>query len=78
MATRRSVRSGRFVTSSGSNPSTAIVTGSPVKVTFGRREVDGVVVGTTVTGRYTVSIDVPGVDDPLTATYARDEVRSSA
>ncbi|OMH23124.1 hypothetical protein BKD30_14810 [Tersicoccus phoenicis] len=51
-------------------------TGSAVKVTFGRREVQGIVVGRTITGRYSVKVDVPGADSPVTTTYAADELRA--
>lgn len=52
-------------------------TGTHVKVTFGRRDVDGVVVGKTITGRYSVKVAVPGADSPVTTTYAPDELRAA-
>ena len=49
--------------------------GSRVTVTFGRRDVDGVVIGKTITGRYSVELSVPGADDPVTTTYELSEFR---
>lgn len=52
--------------------------GSHVTVNFGSHEVGGVVLGQTVTGRYSVKVDVPGTDDSLTTTYAPEELSSAS
>lgn len=49
--------------------------GTHVKVMFGRREAEGVVIRKTITGRYSVEVTVPGADDPLVITYTPDEMR---
>lgn len=49
-------------------------TGTQVRVPFGRRESVGTVLGRTVTGRYNVEVDVEGADDPVSTTYAPEDV----
>lgn len=76
MAAQRSSKTGRFVSARNSRTS-GPKAGSHVKVTFGRREAEGVVVGQTITGRYSVNVTVPGADSPVTTTYASEDLRSA-
>lgn len=50
-------------------------TGTPVRVRFGNRDSTGTIVGRTITGRYNVKIDIVGADEPVTASYSREELR---
>ncbi|MBF4622588.1 hypothetical protein [Clavibacter sp. VKM Ac-2542] len=53
-------------------------TGTRVRVSFGNRESTGTVIGTTITGRYNVKLHILGADEPVTASYTRDELHLSA
>ncbi|MFB8191346.1 hypothetical protein ACFC14_18665 [Microbacterium sp. NPDC055988] len=52
--------------------------GTRVRVSFGNRESDGVIVGKTITDRYNVEIEIVGADEPVTASYTRDELELAA
>lgn len=73
---RRSSRGTRFVPVRASSAEPR--TGSVVRVTFGNRESLGTVVGRTITGRYNVKIDVVGADEPVTASFAREQLQLPA
>lgn len=66
MRVARSAVTGRFVTPK---------VGSRVRVSFGGHNTTGVITHKTVTGRYNVKIQVDGADEPITTSYARDEMQ---
>lgn len=70
--TRRHVDIGGFVPAStaGYEPKT----GTVVRVTFGNRQSTGTIVGSTITGRYNVKLDIVGADEPVTASFTRDQL----
>jgi len=70
MAIRRSRSTGQLQTKHDDSP-----IGTRVTVRFGRRESTGTVVTKTVTGRYTVKVDIEGSDAPVTTTYAENEMQ---
>lgn len=70
MAIRRSRSTGQVQTKHGEPP-----IGARVTVRFGRRESTGTIVTKTVTGRYTVNVDIEGSDAPVTTTYAENEIQ---
>jgi primosomal protein N' len=52
--------------------------GTRVRVSFGNRESTGVIVGKTITDRYNVKLEIVGTDEPVTASYTRDELGLAA
>ena len=48
--------------------------GTSVRVVFGNRESIGTIVGTTITGRFNVKLNIVGADEPVTASFAPDEL----
>lgn len=71
MAVKRSPTTGRFMTSRRDD----LKAGSHVTVAFGRHDAEGVVLGKTITGRYSVKVVVDGADEPVTTSYSREELR---
>lgn len=57
-------------------PAQRLKTGTPVTVRYGQHDSRGIIVGTTITGRYTVEVEVEGSAEPVMTSYALDEIRS--
>ncbi len=76
MMARRPPRVGRFIPAHASSAEPK--TGSIVRVRFGNRESTGTVVGQTITGRYNVKIDIVGADEPVTASFTREQLHLPA
>ncbi|MGY3127390.1 hypothetical protein ACVWW9_000889 [Agrococcus sp. UYP33] len=70
VATKRAYAAGRLGRTTRAEPRT----GSSVTVTFGRHDAVGTVVGKTITGRYTVKVQVEGAGEPVVTSYTRDEL----
>jgi primosomal protein N' len=76
MMTGRTARTGRYTAARAAAHEPT--TGTVVRVTFGNRESTGTVVGTTITGRYSVKLDIPGADEPVTASFTREQIHLPA
>ncbi len=72
MAQHRTATSRRVRRSSPIEPKA----GGRVRVLFGRHESLGTIVGETVTGRYTVRVEVDGADGAVTTSYAPEDIRT--